>query len=456
MKNPAVSAIALLAMLAAGTARAAEKHPPNIVFILADDMGWSDTGALGAKRHPTPAIEKLASQGVTFDNFHMCQNCAPSRACLISGKYETRTGIYTVGTLARGKEKDRTMKVPENVDALPLDIPTIADRLRAAGYATAMFGKWHLGYDAAHLPDKRGFDEAIATQNGPHTNFKTWPATTVPKDEYMADWLTDKAVDYIARHKTGKPFFLYVPHTAVHTPIHASKSDIDLAGTRGGAGAGYNPTYAGMVAAVDRSVERIVKAIDDNGLKDDTLIVFSSDNGGVTGFHITDNAPLRGGKGEHYEGGLRVPFIVRGAGVGARGVAVDTPAVHVDIPATFVALAGPKAAAGGSLDGESLLPWIENPEAPHAHGPIFGHLPGYLEAQKKGAVWRTTPVSHIISGDRKLMVFWEDDHAELYDLKNDPSEKTDLAKTKPDEVRALRARLEKWLKDTHAAMPVKK
>lgn len=451
-----------LAAFAAVTGVAAESptRPPNIVFILADDMGWSDTGVLGAKLHATPAIAKLAAEGVTFSHFHMCQNCAPSRACLISGLNPPRTGIYTVGTLARGKAKDRKMSVPENVEALPLGIPTIADRLRAAGYDTAMFGKWHLGYDAAHLPDKRGFGTAIATQNGRHTGFRTWPADLAPKDEYMADWLTDKAVDYIASHKTGKPFFLYVPHTGVHTPIESPKGYIDEAEKLGGPGVAKNPTYAGMMVSIDRSVERIVKAIDANGLRENTLVVFASDNGGLGGYGpgypaVTDNAPLRGGKGQQYEGGMRVPFIVRGAGVGGKGVVVDAETVHVDIPATFVALAGPKAAEGGPLDGESLLPWIANPSTPHPHGPVFGHLPGYLEGRGK-VTWRTTPVSHIIDGDKKLLVYWEDNRSELYDLKADPAETRDLTKTRPEEAKALRAKLDAWLSETKAAMPVKK
>lgn len=442
------------------TAGAATPQRPNIVFILADDMGWSDTSVLGAKLHPTPAIERLAREGVTFTNFHMCQNCAPSRACLMTGLYPPRTGIYTVGTLARGNAAKRAMKVPENTEDLATDIPTIANRLHAAGYDTAMFGKWHLGYDAKHHPSARGFDRAILTKNGPHFGFATSPKQNVPRDAYMADWLTDRAVEYIGEHKPGKPFFLYVPHTAVHTPIQAPDSYVERAKSLGDKNVADNPKYAGIVSAVDRSVERIMKAIDERGLKENTILIFTSDNGGVGGYgpqasNITDNAPLRGGKGQHYEGGLRVPFIVRGARVGAAGVTVDTPVVHVDLPATLAEIAGPAAQTGPAFDGESLLPWIEHPGEKRAHAPIFGHLPGYLEGHGGGG-WRTTPVSHVIRDNWKLMVFHEDNRLELYDLNADPGEKNNLARTRPEIAKELESLLRRWLSDTKAAMPVKK
>ncbi|MDB6029125.1 MAG: Sulfatase, partial [Verrucomicrobiales bacterium] len=193
---------------------------PNIVFILADDLGYTDLACYGSKYYETPNIDKLASQGMRFTDGHSSgPNCQPSRAAMMSGQYGPRTGVYTVGGIDRFDWQSRPLKPVENVTQLPLDKITLAQSLKNAGYATAMFGKWHLGNDDAHHPSKRGFDEAIES-SGVHFNFKTDPKTEYPKDEYLADFLTDKATDFIKRHK-DQPFFLYLPHFAVHRPLEA-------------------------------------------------------------------------------------------------------------------------------------------------------------------------------------------------------------------------------------------
>src|SRR5690349_8426959 len=213
---------AWLVMLGVGrAAMAADRSRPNIVFILADDLGWSDTGAYGSKYYETPNIDRLAKQGMRFTNYHNCQNCQPTRAALMSGQYAVRTGVYTVGSIERFNWESRTLRPVDNVTQLPLEKVTIAQALKSAGYATGMFGKWHLGQTGKYHPSQRGFDEAI-TSMGVHFNFKTQPPVDHPGDAYLADWLTDRAVDFVKRHKGG-PFFLYLPHFAVHQPLQAKR-----------------------------------------------------------------------------------------------------------------------------------------------------------------------------------------------------------------------------------------
>ncbi len=278
---------------------------PNIVFILADDLGWTDLGCQGSKFYETPNIDRLAAQGMRFTNGYTCgPNCQPTRAALLSGQYGPRTGVYTVGSIDRFNWQSRPLRPVDNVTKLAPDKVTIAEALRKAGYVTGMFGKWHLGDDPAHHPSKQGFDEAIVSA-GRHFEFRTNPAVEYPKDAYLADFLTDKGVDFIRRHK-GRPFFLYLAHFGVHAPHQAKKELIAKFKDKRPADGHSDPTYAAMIASVDESVGRIVTTLDELKLAENTLVIFSSDNGGVGGYvregikragGITDNAPLRGGKG---------------------------------------------------------------------------------------------------------------------------------------------------------------
>ena len=292
-------------LLLIATSFAAEQRP-NIIYILADDLGWTDTAVYGSKYYETPNIDRLAAQGMRFTNYHNCQNCAPTRAALMSGQYAARTGIYTVGSIDRFDWRSRPLKPVDNVTELPLDKITIAQALKQAGYATGMFGKWHLGNDTKpeYHPAGRGFDEAVVTQ-GDHFDFDTVPKVDVPPGIYKADWLTGRAEDFIRRHKDG-PFFLYLPHQAVHSPIQAKKELIGKFEAKPAVGGHSNPTYAAMIQSLDESVGRIMALLDELKIADNTVVVFSSDNGGVGGYDregisasqaITDNAPLRSGKG---------------------------------------------------------------------------------------------------------------------------------------------------------------
>ncbi len=437
------------------SAAAAARPKPNIVFILADDLGWTDVGCMGSKYYETPHIDRLASQGTRFLNHHHCQNCAPTRAALMSGQYPPRTGVYTVGSLERGQAGQRKMTVPRNETELPLDRRTIADQLKAAGYATAMFGKWHLGQQGKYHPAKRGFDEAIVSM-GRHFDFVTQPPVSYPPGTYLADFLTDKAVDFITRHK-DKPFFLYLTHFAVHTPHEAKKELIARFKEKAPAGGHDDPTYAAMIFSVDESVGRVLAKLDELKLSDNTVVIFSSDNGGVGGYQeigykgITSNAPLRGGKGMLYEGGVRVPFIVRWPRVTRPGTTCNEPTIHVDVYATLLDLAGaPKPPQ--SLDGESMLPLLKDPSARLKRDAIYTHFPGYLEGQVPGR-WRTTPVGTIQMGDWKLLEFFETGRLELYNLRDDLGERSNLSEKMPDKTRELHTRLVEWRKSLNAAMP---
>lgn len=365
----------------------------------------------------------------------------------------------------------------ENVTNLPLDRDIIAKQLKAAGYATGMFGKWHIGERGDYFPGNRGFDEAIVSM-GQHFDFVTNPRTDYPQGQYLADFLTDKAVDFIARHK-DQPFFLYLPHYGVHSPHDAKAELIARFKPKPGVGGHNNATYAAMIASVDESVGRVMQTLDELKLTDNTVLVFTSDNGGVGGYNrpgglqrepgkelkvkkakgagedsggITDNAPLRSGKGSLYEGGTREPFIVRWPGVTTPGSSCNVPTIHVDIFPTFLEIAGapnPRQV----LDGESLAKLFRDPAAKLKRDAIYQHFPGYLGSGP--GLWRTTPVSLIQVGDWKLMEFLEDGQLELYNLANDSGETQNLAKDNPAKARELHDRLVAWRAEVKAPMPTK-
>jgi len=456
-----VIAALLLAPLA--VMHAAENKPtkPNIVFILADDLGYTDVACFGSKYYETPNIDRMAAQGMKFTSGYTCgPNCQPSRAALMSGQYGPRTGVYTVGSIDRFDWQSRPLRPVDNVNKLPLEKITIAQTLKKAGYATGMFGKWHLGEDAEHHPLQRGFDEAIVSM-GVHFDFKTNPKMDYSKGIYLADFLSDKAVDFIRRHKDG-PFFLYLPHFAVHSPHQAKQNWIQHFKPKPPAGGHHDPAYAGMIASVDESVSRVLALLDELKLSDNTLVIFSSDNGGVGGYEregiqggsITDNAPLKGGKGMLYEGGIRVPYIFRWPGKISPGTVCDEPINSVDLYPTLLAVAGAQPPANYPLDGTSYLGLLTNSgKTEKSSPPLYWHFPGYLGAG--GGTWRTAPAGAIRIGDWKLQEFFETGRLELYNLKDDIGEKQNLTAAQPDKVKELHAQLLAWRKQINAPMPTK-
>lgn len=450
----------LLLCLSSAIANAADPVAtrPNIIFILADDLGWTDTGVYGSRYYETPEIDRLAEQGLRFTQYHNCPNCQPTRAALMSGQYGARTGVYTVGSIDRFNWRSRTLRPVDNVEQLPLDRATIAQQLQAAGYATGMFGKWHLGQQGDYHPSRRGFAEAIVTM-GRHFNFVTQPAVDYPPGTYLADWLTDRAVDFIQRHRS-QPFFLYLPHFGVHSPFEAKAELVERFRSKPGVAGHRDPVYAAMISSVDASVGRIMQTLDELQLADNTVLIFSSDNGGVGGYvreglrqggDVTDNAPLRSGKGSLYEGGVRDPFIVRWPAVIQPGRTCDVPTIHVDVFPTLLELADARPPAEQPLDGESLVPLLKDASAVLRRDAIFQHFPGYLGAGS--GTWRTTPVSTIQSGPWKLLEFFEDGRLELYNLQSDVGESQNLAQQQPEKAQELHARLQVWRKSVNAPLP---
>ena len=444
---------------------AAEQTPsparkPNIVVILADDLGYADLACYGSAYYLTPNIDRLAVQGVRFTSGYTCgPNCQPTRAALMSGQYGPRTGVYTVGSIDRFNWRSRPMRPVANVVDLPLDKITVAQALKAAGYVTGMFGKWHLGNNGPHHPARRGFDEAIVSA-GKHFDFATNPKVDYPEGAYLADFLTDKAVDFIRRHKE-EPFFLYLPHFGVHSPWQAKEDIIAQFKDRPPAGGHHDPTYAAMIASVDESVGRVVAVLDELQLSPDTLVIFSSDNGGVGGYahegltntrNITDNAPLRGGKGMLYEGGIRVPYIFSWPGRIPPGASCDQPITSVDLYPTLLNVAGADPPEGYPLDGASYLELLTGGDvATLEREAIFWHFPGYLGSGK--GQWRTLPVGVVRAGDFKLMQFFEDGRLELYNLRDDIGERRDIGAAMPEKTEELKALLRGWQRAINAPMP---
>lgn len=449
----------LLALVAVAFPADAAERKPNIVFILADDLGYTDVASFGSRYYETPNIDRLAAQGMKLRCHHHCQNCTPTRAALMSGQYAARTGVYTVGGIDRFDWSGRPLRPVDNVTSLPLDRDIIARQLQLAGYATGMFGKWHLGQAGQYHPGKRGFDEAVVSM-GKHFGFTTTPPVDYPEGQYLADFLTDKAVDFMTRHQ-DRPFFLYLPHFGVHSPYEAKPELIAKFQAKPGVEGHRNATYAAMIASVDDSVGRVMQTLDELKLAENTVLIFTSDNGGVGGYvregirkagDVTDNAPLRSGKGSLYEGGTREPFVVRWPGVTPPGSACDVPTIHVDLYPTFLELAAAPAPKH-VLDGESLVTLFRNPEGRLARDAIFQHFPGYLGAG--AGQWRTTPVSLIHTGDWKLMEFLEDGRLELYNLRDDLGETRNLAATHPEKAKELHARLVAWREEIKAPMPAR-
>ena len=452
--------LVLSALARPASAAPAQKKLPNIVFILADDLGYTDVACYGSKYYETPNIDRLAAQGMRFTSGYTCgPNCTPTRAALMSGQYGPRTGVYTVGGINRFNWRNRPLRPVDNVTKLPLDKITIAQALKKAGYVTGMFGKWHLGEDDRHHPGRRGFDEAIVSM-GRHFDFSTNPKVNYPAGTYLADFLTDRSTDFIRRNK-DRPFFLYLPHFGVHTPREAEKELVEKFRAKRPAGGHQDPIYAAMIYSVDESVGRVLTLLDELKLSENTLVIFSSDNGGVGGYvragvkkggDVTDNSPLRGGKGMLYEGGIRVPYIFRWPSTIKPGTTCAVPINSVDLYPMLLDIAGSQRPADYVLDGASYLSLLQGGDAgTFGREAMYWHFPGYLGAGKGS--WRTTPVSVIRAGDWKLLEFLEDGRRELYNLREDSGEAKNLVTAMPEKTKELQAKLVAWRQQIHAPMP---
>ena len=447
---------------AAAAASAAERgstrgRKPNILFILIDDMGWKDLGFMGSTFYDTPNIDKLAAGGMVFtDAYANAANCAPTRACLLSGQYGPRHGVYTVSSSARGASQDRKLIPTKNTVVLDDKNVTIAEAIKPAGYVNATMGKWHLGPD----PKTQGFDVNVGGSQAGHppTYFSPYRNRNLPngpKGEYLTDRLTDEAIKFIEANK-DHPFFLYLPHYAVHTPIQAKKDITAKYRKRTPAHGHKNAEYAAMIESVDTGVGRILARLDELDLADDTVVFFFSDNGGVKG--ITSMAPLRGGKGCYYEGGIREPMIVRWPGKIKASSRCDTPVIGTDFYPTLLDIAAATRPEGKVLDGVSIMPLLRGTGSLKPR-PLFWHFPIYLQGRMDGArdpKFRTRPGSAVRLGDWKLHEYFEDGGIELYNLKDDIGEAKDLAKSNPAKARELHKVLTDWRKKVDAPVPTQK
>ena len=458
MKRPLYIGSLLACLAPTLSAQNTVNERPNIIFILADDLGWSDLGVMGSESYQTPNIDHLASQGLLFTNaYAAASNSAPSRACIMSGMYPPRHGIYTVSPPDRGDKTKRKLIPIENKEELDRSFTTVAEALSACGYQCGIFGKWHLGdINNATDPLSRGFVRNIGGGHQGSTNSHFYPycnengSNCLPglengeKGEFLADRLTTEAIRFIGENK-DKPFFLYLPHYSVHVPIQAPQSYIDrYKGTIKGKHQ-TNERYAAMMANLDWNVGRVMHAVDSLGIDKQTIIIFYSDNGGS--IPQTDNFPLRDGKGSPHEGGIRVPLIIKWPGKIQEGSKTDVPVTGVDFYPTFVNIAQGKVAQ--NLDGKDIFQLLNG----HIKRDLFWHFPAYLESYISPSSFRARPYSIIRSGDWKLIYYYEDKSMELFNMKNDWVEHHNVINAYPTIRKELYKKLMKWIKETKAPIP---
>ncbi|MEM9020290.1 MAG: sulfatase [Planctomycetota bacterium] len=456
-----------LVLLLAGVARAEDR--PNIVFIIADDLGYTDLGCYGSDFYRTPNLDRFAGQAMRLtDGYANCANCAPTRAALMSGMYAPRTGVYTVGNAERGRARGRMLIPTTNNDTLDPGVVTLAEVLNAAGYTTAHLGKWHLGEPGTSAgPLAQGFDLNVGGNHGgsPRSYFSPYRNPALedgPVGEYLTDRLTREAVAFMSQHaQRDQPFFLYLSFYTVHTPIQPEPTRVDSIQQRQPGERHRHVKYAAMVEAMDHYTGRVLDALDDLGLADNTIVIFTSDNGGHGSF--TDQHPLRGSKGMFYEGGIRVPLIVRWPGVTKPGSECDEPVLLFDFYPTLTAAAGGELPADQPVDGVDLGPVLRDPGATLGRDAIYFHFPAYLQgyaggegAEAQRPPWRATPCSVVRSGDWKLLLYFETDTVELFNLKDDPGEQNDLAATNPAKAMELLTMLRLWHQETNAAIPTER
>ena len=441
---------ALAGVSPAADAESEIAKPPNVIVIVADDLGWTDLGCYGSDLSQSPHIDRLARAGMRFTvNYSACTVCSPTRAALMTGKYPAR--LHITDWIPGQPPENPKLTVPDFTKRLPYEETTIAERLHDAGYATASIGKWHLG-GPEFYPEHHGFDVNIAGTDQPQPRpgyFAPYDIATIkpgPQGEYITDRLGEEAVRFVREH-ADRPFFLYLPHFAVHTPIQGKKELIEeyQARVRGGM-RHTNAAYAAMIDSMDQTVGRIRETLDELGVADRTVVIFTSDNGGR--IPTSSNVPLRAGKGSCYEGGVRVPLIVYWPNVTPAGAECDAPVITMDLYPTILEMTGAGGAAKAPGDGLSLVPPLrQNGEL--AQRDLFWHYPHYQHYQKEG----TTPYGAIRRGDWKLIEFYDDKPAELYNLRNDGGEQQNVAATEPERVQELRQALHAWRSAVGAQMP---
>ncbi|RYG72648.1 aryl-sulfate sulfohydrolase, partial [bacterium] len=377
---------------------------PNIVLILADDMGYRDTGFTGSDFYETPNLDRLAKQGMVFNNAYAgAANCAPSRACLVSGQYTPRHGVIAVFSSDRGpKNLQRLVPIP-NKSGLAPSVLSVAEGLKAGGYATGVFGKWHLGGPEGASPATQGFDTSFDPVKADENGDEEGGTIGSPEDPKNVFAITDAAGRFMEKNK-DRPFFAYVAHHAVHVPLAARPETLAKFRAKTPGKMHSNVNYAGCVADFDTSVGQLMTKIRDLGIEKNTLVIFTSDNGGLNARGETQE-PLRGNKGAYYEGGIREPMWAIWPGVIAPGTQTNVPVTNLDFFPTFLEAGKITPPTDKILDGESLVPLFRQEKALKRPA-IFWHFPGYLNnpvQRGRDPIFRTRPVSVIRKGDWKLL-----------------------------------------------------
>jgi len=442
---------------------------PNIVIVIADDLGWADVGYNGAEYYETPNIDQMAAGGMVLNRFYPgAANCAPTRACLLTGMFTPRHGVYIPQGLARGGEiskmryKVPTSRQDSSFNTFPVSINRVAPKfeslaevLKKSGYVSARLGKWHIG------DDNQGFDVVSANGEIGYITNIGGNEKRFYDDIHVAEKLTDAALDFIEDNKDG-PFFLYLAHWEVHGPMAATQERIDyynekLAGLDPDA---FDPVYAAEVEQIDWSVGRVKEKLEELNIEDNTIFIFTSDNGGISA--RTSNLPLRAGKGTYYEGGIRVPFCIQWPGVVEPGSESDIPVGGVDFMPTFAEIASSPLPANQPVDGISILPLLKG-ESFERDRPIYFHFPLYIGGGSIDKVlpafdgtenyWRGVPSTTMISGDWKLIYYYEYDSYELFNLNEDISEQNDLSQIEGDVAQSMLMDLRNWVTEANAPVP---
>ena len=449
---------------------------PNILFILADDLGWNDLGYTGSRFYESSNIDRIAREGVRFTQaYATCQVCSPSRASILTGKYPPRHGITDylgapTGEAWRDMERHTRLLPPDQPDGLRHDETTFVSALRDAGYRTFFSGKWHLGEEGTD-PEDFGFETNIGgwSAGGPWGGyFGPWQNPRLEANhpgESLPIRLARETADFIQASQ-DTPFLAYLSFYSVHAPLQTSQDRWEKFRQKACAGEAPqsrfifdnrlpvrqvqdNPVYAGMIEAMDEAVGIVLGCLDGLGLADNTLVIFTSDNGGVSSGDAFSSSmlPLRGGKGHHWEGGIRVPLAIRLPGTIEAETTNDTPVSGIDFYPTLLDLAGLEVPASRDIDGLSILPLLNGKDfASLRDRDLFWHYPHY--GNQGGA-----PASSIRSGPWKLIRYYETPHVELHNLEQDPGEQLDLADQQPELASQLAQRLDRWLDETGATYP---
>ena len=430
---------------------------PNIIIINVDDLGWKDLGYMGSEFYHTPNIDELSKQGVVFMNAYSgASNCAPSRASLMSGLNTPKHGIYTVGNPERGDKRTRKLIPSKNIRFLNDSIITIPKLLKSKGFVTANFGKWHINRD----PLSHGFDFNIGGSNkgnpGKNGYFSPYKIDFIESNfngEYLTDRIAKEAISFFKKNQK-KSFFANISFYSVHTPIQGKKEWIDFYKLKEGENGQDNNAYGAMVSSVDENIGKIIQSLKELNLYESSLIFFTSDNGGIRA--ISNQYPLRAGKGSYYEGGIKVPLIIKWPNMSKKNKVSYSNVSQLDFFPTILDVIK-NDLKPNNLDGTSLKNHLTN--STKINRDLFFHFPIYLEAYNKSEdqgrdpLFRTRPGSVIISNNWKLHHYFEDNEVELYDLKNDPSEAINLIKTDRDVAVKLFQKLKKWRKNNKVFIP---